>query len=398
MYEDSEEEGADDLLSDDNKIFAIKEILNELVAGNIAGEPIPSRSTTGNGEKVSCLFKELFGDKLPWLTSFKKSSKWRNFLRDNDIELSVNTRNQIITMKNEYFSLIRSKRPRETLKQKNEYGSKYVAKMYSDWGLKGLVSQIDGIWQAHQQNQNQKVLRNLVFDVFIKEVLSSVNTALSKNELDLRCQAGYDKEIVNSIQSAVAELTRNERGEVKKSITDENRYALNILLRGSSYKSGLSKKKLASRLGVFERNPLLVSEKLPQEDPVSEDSVESGDNDDSNYEAEIEGYSGSDDSHHDSDSDDLSLDSDDEVEEEIRNTDSFLGMCKISRKNRSDARELSVAEDFWHSSCQINQNSSKDFAVLNISNPEKPHYEPHREMLQTVSTYELFKRFEHSQE
>ena len=75
MYEDSEEEGADDLLSDDNKIFAIKEILNELVTGNIAGEPIPNWKITGNGEKVSCLFKELFGDRFSWLTSFKKTSK-----------------------------------------------------------------------------------------------------------------------------------------------------------------------------------------------------------------------------------------------------------------------------------------------------------------------------------
>lgn len=142
---------------------------------------------------------------------------------------------------------------------------------------------------------------------------------------------------------------------IEKTISDENRYALNILLRGSSYKSGLRKKKFASRLGVFERKPLWTSEKFPQEDPESDASVESGGNCDSNFEVESEGYSGSD-SHHDSDSDDSSLGSDDEVEEEIGNADSILG--KIYSKDRSDGWELVVVEDFWYWSSQIIQNSS----------------------------------------
>ena len=147
----------------------IKQILNELVDGN---ERLLSRLS--NGEKVSCLVKELFSPKLDMnaFKSFRRGILFKNFCSEFDIVFTQGNQ-PTIEMPNKLFSLENSiKRQRKHI-IKDCFSESHVTKCYEESVLPEIFEQLETIWNTNmftKNEENNPLLKQLVFDKYISKL------------------------------------------------------------------------------------------------------------------------------------------------------------------------------------------------------------------------------------
>jgi hypothetical protein len=190
----------------------------------------------------------------------------------------------------------------------------------------------------------------------------------------------------------------------------KNQYALNIILKAASYKSGLSRRLLEKTLGVSRRSTILRRVKISKEEMEEEIEDEDEDEEEEEEEEEKKGQEIEseeyinilEESTTSSYIDEGTVESDTSSRSSSTSgisevSEDFLYNCSVSRKQRKDTVPLNFVTDFWHASCQFNTNSSQYVSVLNCDDPNNPFYEMHRVRLQTDSPGALYRTFENSQ-
>ena len=81
-----DEADADTDLDDEDKLENIKKRLNYLIDDE---GTINSKGKTTSGDRISCRMKELFGNDMSWLSEFRKSRKFKDFMKINSISIST---------------------------------------------------------------------------------------------------------------------------------------------------------------------------------------------------------------------------------------------------------------------------------------------------------------------
>ena len=256
--ESGDEADADTELDDDAKIDKIKEILNLLVDGKI---DIVSKATN-LGDNTSCKMKDLFGSNFSWLPDFRKSKAFKCFAQANGISITGQGgyNYQTITIVNKRFQRsipVLGKRKRNqnyVRKEKLSYSDKTIQENLKKCGLLKIFDDIKLIWlnyEFHNEKSKNEILRNQVFDSFLSKFQQISHMDDYRRDREIKNQS--DKAIVASLNSALSELRCNSTGRISKTrLSNERKFAANILIRAASYKSGLSSKTLSNKLGIYE--------------------------------------------------------------------------------------------------------------------------------------------------
>ena len=326
-----DEADADTDLDDEDKLENIKNRLNYLIDDE---GTIKSKRKTKSGDRISCRMKELFGNDMSWLSEFRKSRKFKDFMKINSISISAgNYEYQTITINNKHFKisvLKKRKRKRNYVhKERTSYSDKTIQDNLRKSGLQKIFDDMKSIWYNHKFHSDTKkdeILRKEVFDFFISKCQSIDEYRMARD-----AKMEIDKAIVTSLHSAISELRRNRKGEISKTrLSNEKKFAANVLIRAASYKSGLSSKILSSKLGIFERHALLTDRGVSEfrahntDDDIDDDVDREGDNEEEDEEENGEDYaSDSDENNRNSD-----VSSQESSDEDTDCRKDFLSYCR----------------------------------------------------------------------
>ena len=413
-------------------IINVRGLLVSLVEDH-EGSLYPSRklcSAGVGGERVGCLYEELFGGKidLQQLGSLRRTTAFKSWCNSNNITFTGSKKCLIIEAPVSNFSPTAvKKRPYSITDEKQNYNQDYVKKQYQETELPNIFLLIEDVWKRDwnrtSNKSNDDLMRQKIFQVFILRIIDltgvTIDSKYRKKSNDINA------EIVNSLRSFYSYAATSDSGKMKTRLSYEDQLGCNIIIRAATHETTLNKTEIIDALGLPPKSSFLNKLFPPKKRSISSDSATS-DTDATEINLRFEAGSGSEPvGHEDQILDDINNDFDQvdnsEYDEEssqdsisiasnIVEFDDFgsdtnfagcrhavFAVCRPSRLQYKNSRDLKPAVEFWHNMCIINTNTFQTYCVLDDSDPKNPFYNVHRELLQSVATRELYQQFVVSQ-
>lgn len=424
------------------KINKLIQCFNDFVLG-LKNDSILSRVDNVGKGTLSCLQSELLNGEdesfLKWFSKFKRNPIWNHQITESGTIITIygSKSDPTIEIKNapikkhaiiKYSKILLvssigedtdKKRLRVDRKIKDSYKKSRVSLIYSSLEFNQIEEQLKNLWERNNfapNIENSEKLRIEIFNKFLLNILKFIDTDLSRKLKEIKNDIG-DK-VLTSVRSALKALSSISNGNIRKKSktqrSEKKQYAYNIVAKGATWKSDLSKSEIEYHLGISRLAKILVHNNNKNHDQETnvENIVEnnSSRSDEENVNKELfppekiinsssnNSINNSSDNYSDSDyqTPEESSDDDNGSIDESDLSDCFFGF-EIKRKQRKDTRSLAVVRSFWHCMCQYNTNSSTEKQVLNNDDPTNPFFESHRELLQSEPTRLLYKKFVISQ-
>jgi hypothetical protein len=256
------------------------------------------------------------------------------------------------------------------------YTPGHVRKTYTALGLSTIESQLKHIWDNCKTNS---ILRSQCFQALISylENLEGFNV-IPAEHYHILC---------NSIGMFVDDL------KTSGSRPKDHEQATRIITAATQYKTTLSDSQIARMVSLnrkrfvkLHRSSASSSMPYSDEDSSNEESNHSSSSS-SGHSAPEHFHAGTANDSAKSSIEDSGADSSSEDE-----ADRLVKICNDRRHKYSNNRDLTVAVDFWHSRCQYNTNTNKEYQVLDRIGPGAQHVY-HRQHLQTETTKNLYAEF-----